>query len=278
MPLLQRPRIRTAGPAAPVLHVSYVKSGSYFLWKALDALFRAHGHKRSFVQQHPIQQQRHAWADFSIEQFDIDQMLIQDDGVHWQIEVQHVEEIADLGTYLRACSHVWSHSFLCARSWEVYPRFARRCYIVRDPRDALASMAHFQTTPYMRRYHAHPAATPQDYVAMELTRFLEDWCRHAGDHWRAREALDVEFLVYERMVADLPAALRSLAQWIGLPLGDDAIDRIAADLDVAAMRKKNPQHVRQGGSGGFAHLLSTAQQQRALEIAGPVMRELGYEV
>ncbi len=265
-------------PAAPVLHVSYVKSGSYFTWQAFDALFRAAGCKRSFVQAHPIQRLRGTWPDFSIDQFDVDQILVQDDDVHWQIETQHVEPIRDLDGYLAQCSHVWTHSFLCERSWEVYPRFARVCYVVRDPRDALVSMAHFVTTPFMRRYHPHPAATPADYVHAELETFLADWCRHAGDHWRARRALDVEFLQYERMVADLPATLRGIAGRVGLRLDDAALATVAAGLGIDAMRARSPQHVRKGGSGGFRELLTAAQQQRALAICGPTMRELGYEV
>lgn len=261
-----------------MLHVSYVKSGSYFLWQAFDGLFRAAGAKRSFVQTHAIQSMRGAWPDFSIDQFDIDQMLVQDEAAYWQIEMQHVEPIRDLDDYARRCSHVWTHSFLCERSWEVYPRFARVCYIVRDPRDALVSMAHFVMTPFMRRYHPHNSRTPADYVAAELETFLGDWCRHASEHWRARRALAIEFLHYERMVADLPAALRHLADWTALALTDDAIARIAASLGVDAMKKKNPQHVRKGGSGGYRELLTPQQQDRALAICGPTMRELGYEV
>ena len=267
-----------AAPATPVLHCSYVKSGSYLLWKAFDLLFRRAGQKRSFVQQHPIQAMRDAWPDFSIEQFDIDQILVQDDGVHWQIELQHVEPIDDLVGYLAACSHVWTHSFLCERSWEVYPRFPRVCYIVRDPRDALVSMAHFVQTPFMRRYHPHPARSPADYVAIELVPFLEDWCRHAGDHRRAEKALDIEFVRYEDMVADVPAMLRRLAHWVGLSLDDAAITAVAGELSIENMQQQNPQHVRRGGSGGFLRLLTDAQQQRALEICASMMREFGYEV
>jgi aryl sulfotransferase len=272
------PPVSTVTIAAPVLHASFVKSGSYFLWQTLDALFRACGEKRSYVQRHPIQRLRGTWPDFSIDQFDIDQILVQDDGVHWQIETQHIEPIHDLDAYLAACSHVWTHSFLCVRSWEVYSRFARVCYIVRDPRDALASMAHFVMTPFMRRYHPHSAQSPADYVAAELDSFLGDWCRHAGDHWHARRALGIEFLHYERMVHDLPAALRGLADWLGLPLGESASHAIAGQLGVETMRQRNPQHVRKGGSGGFRELLSQSQQERALAICGPTMRLVGYDV
>ncbi|MBL8751794.1 MAG: sulfotransferase domain-containing protein [Planctomycetes bacterium] len=264
--------------AAPVLHISYVKSGSYFLWQTFDALFRAAGQKRSFVQSHPIQQKRGCWPEFSIEQFDIDQILVQDEAVYWQVEMQHVEPIRDLGAYLAACSHVWTHSFLCERSWEVYPRFPFVCCIVRDPRDALVSMAHFVQTPFMRRYHPHPSRAPEEYVAAELDTFLGDWVRHAGDHWRARKALDVEFVFYERMVADLPGHLRRLADRVGLPLDAAQLAAVAAGLGIDAMKQKNPQHVRKGGSGGFRDLLTPAQQERALAICGPTMRELGYEV
>lgn len=262
----------------PVLHVSYVKSGSYLLWRTFDLLFRAAGRKRSFVQDHPIQAQRGSWPDFSIDQFDIDQVLVQDDGVHWQIEMQHVERVSDLDAYLAACSHVWTHSFLCERSFEVYPRCGRVCYIVRDPRDALVSMAHFVLTPFMRRYHPHRATSAEEYVALELDAFLGDWVRHAGEHWRARTALDIEILRYEDLVADLPAALRHLADWSGLALDDRALERIAAELDVNRMRAANPQHVRSGRSGGFERLLTPAQQARALELCAPVMRRFGYPV
>lgn len=268
----------TTAAALPVLHISYVKSGSYFLWQAFDLLCRAAGQKRSFVQQHPVQALRRQLTDFSIEQFDIDQILVQDEATYWQVEMQHVEAIDDLDAYVAACSHVWTHSFLCERSWAVYPRFAKVCAIVRDPRDALVSMAHFVQTPFMRRYHPHDAQSPQDYVAMELTRFLEDWVRHTGDHWRARHALEIEFLRYEAMVADLPAALRHLRDWVGLPLDDAALLPIAAALDVDAMRKKNPQHVRSGKRGGYQELLDQGQQRRALDICGPLLRELGYQV
>ncbi|MCR9245685.1 MAG: sulfotransferase domain-containing protein [bacterium] len=267
----------TVVTAAPVLHVSYVKSGSYFLWKLLDSLFRAHGTKQSFVQQHPIQQLREQWPEFSIEQFDIDQMLIQDDGVHWQVEVQHIEAIRDLSAYLRQCSHVWSHSFLCERSWEVYPRFGRRGYIVRDPRDALVSMAHFVQTPFMRRYHPHPATSSEEYVAMELCAFLEDWCRHAGDHLRASRALEIEILQYESMVADLDGAVRHLANWLALDLDDAAIAQVCDTVSLGKMKRNNPQHVRRGGSGGFREVLSRAQRERALAIVGPTMAAAGYE-
>lgn len=276
--LLMRANAVATPVQAPVLHVSFVKSGSYLLWRTFHLLFTAAGEKRSFVQRHPIQAQRGAWPDFSIEQFDIDQILVQDDGVHWQIEMQHVELVDDLAAYLAACSHVWTHSFLCERSWEVYPRFPRVCYIVRDPRDALVSMAHFVQTPFMRRYHPHRARTAAEYVALELESFLGDWCRHAGDHWRARRALDVEILRYEDMVADLGATLRRLADWVALPLDDAALERIAAELDVGAMRARNPQHVRSGKAGGFAELLTEAQQARALELCAPTMRLFGYDV
>lgn len=265
-------------PAAPVLHISYVKSGSYLLWKILDGLYRRAGQKRSFVQNHPIQRERSRFEDFSIEQFDIDQMLIQNDGTYWEIEVQHLEPIRDLRAYLAACSHVWTHSFLCDRSWEVYPRFARRCYIVRDPRDALVSMAHFALTPYMRRYHPHPATTVGDFVAMELVRFLEDWVRHAGDHLRARAALDIAILNYEAMVADLPASVRNLAEWCGLGLDDAAIAAVADSVRIDRMQGSSPQHVRSGGSGGFREVLSQAQQQNADAIVGATMRDFGYDV
>jgi aryl sulfotransferase len=264
--------------ASPVLHVSFVKSGSYFLWQTFDSLFRAAGQKRSFVQSHAIQRRRGTWPDFSIEQFDIDQILVQDDAIYWLLETQHMEPIGDLDSYLAACSHVWTHSFLCERSWEVYARFPRVCCIVRDPRDALVSMAHFVQTPFMRRYHPHPARSPEDYVAAELDTFLGDWVRHAGDHWRARRALDIEFLFYERMVVDLPGHLRRLADWVGLQLDEAQLATLAANLGVDAMRQKNPQHVRKGGSGGFRQLLTPTQQKRALAICGPTMRELGYEV
>jgi aryl sulfotransferase len=274
------PATASARPArgTPVLHVSYVKSGSYFLWQAFDLLFRAAGVKRSFVQRHAIQGLRGTWPDFSIDQFDIDQILVQDEAAYWQVETQHIEPIADVDAYAAQCSHVWTHSFLCERSWEVYPRFAGVCYIVRDPRDALVSMSHFVQTPFMRRYHPHAANTPEEWLASELDRFLSDWCRHAGDHWRARGALDIEFLCYERMVADLPAAVRDLATFAGLTLADDALARVTAALGVDAMKQRNPQHVRKGGSGGFRAALTARQQERALAICAPTMRELGYEV
>lgn len=275
--LAEVPPSPAVAACGPVLHISYVKSGSYFLWKVLDGLFRAAGQKRSFVQDHPLQLERDRFPDFSIEQFDIDHMLIQDDGLFWAIEVQHIEPIRDLRRYLQQCSHVWSHSFLCDRGFEVYPQFARRCYIVRDPRDALLSMAHFVQTPFMRRYHPHPATSVEDYIDRELTRYLEDWCRHAGDHVRARELLDIEILRYEDMVQDLETHLRHIADWIGLPLDDAAVRKVADAVDMRKMKGNSPQHVRSGKSGGFRDVLTRVQQERALSIVRDTMRLCGYD-
>jgi hypothetical protein len=72
--------------------------------------------------------------------------------------------------------------------------------------------------------------------------------------------------------------VRDLATFAGLTLADDALARVTAALGVDAMKQRNPQHVRKGGSGGFRAALTARQQERALAICAPTMRELGYEV
>ena len=116
-----------------------------------------------------------------------------------------------------------------------------------------------------------PGEDPREALVRELRE-------EVGIEAVVTEVVDVTFFRYEDLVADLPAAMRTLAVFAGLELDDATITTIAASMHVDAMRQKNPQHVRTGGSGGFRELLTPAQQERALALVGPTLRELGYAV
>lgn len=261
-----------------ILHISYPKSGGYFMWKLLDAMLLEREPHRSYVQTHPVQAQKGKWADFSIDQFEIDQILIQDDNVWFQIETQIMEPIQDVKAYVDACSHVWTHSYLCERSRSVLPLFEKVFLIVRDPRDALVSMAHFASTPFIQRYHPEIAGSTEAYLAANTDSFLQGWVRHTEDYLAHADQLGLVMLTYEALCADLPGGIREMGNLIGLTLNDEQVQRIGEAVDINRMRKETPQHVRKGGSGGFRKVLNAEQQLHAAEVCGPTMRKLGYAV
>ncbi len=259
-----------------VLHISYVKSGGYFLWKIIEEITRAAGINKSFICQQPIYQEKGKWPDFSIDQFEIDQVLIQEENAYYQIETQFVEPIHDMAGYVAATSHVWTHSYLCQRSYQVFPLFDRVFYLVRDPRDCLVSMAHFMFTPFIQRYHAHSYGSPREWLANEMDTFLGNWVRHAEEYWRERRRLGLHILHYERVSADRPAAVREICAAMGLNLAEAQVQAVAQAVSLEKMKKETPQHVRRGARGGYRELLTQEEQKKAWDIIGPLWKEIRF--
>lgn len=263
-----------------LLQGGVAKSGNLWLYRVLDCVFRQAGwERRRFIQNHPIYAQAQTWELSHRDQADVDWLEIKPDGCWCRISSMFREPIADMDAYLRQCSHVWTHSPICARSFEVLPKFDRIVYIIRDPRDAAISMSHFVFTPHVqRRYPPHHEKSPEKFLTHALDGSLRDWVFHVGGYLRQRTAQRIQVVFYERLLHAFDSELGELLEYLGVRLDRTAFEAVRKEADFRNMKTENPNHVRRGQSGGWREVFSAAQKQQAESIASRMLLLLNYPV
>lgn len=195
-----------------------------------------------------------------------------------------------------------------------YPRYPRRyprtLYLVRDPRAVMVSFRHMFATMF-------------DDRDMTLSRFVDgylsgaapfdSWHRHLA-RWdrqvaaalrRAERGERICIVRYEDLVADREAALRRVADFIGVapgadvPAGDvpagtsERLSRAVARGSFEAMRELERRHgaeayagrargegqfIRRGRAEGWKDEMNPTDAARIEAAFGPVMERAGYPV
>jgi hypothetical protein len=162
------------------------------------------------------------------------------------------------------------------------PDYNRVVYLVRDPRDVMAS------------YHAF--AHQLGWYGGSLEEMVDDpqfgisaWCDHVSG-WLDRIPASRSFalLKYEDLLADTQQELKQLYRLLGFDLADELVATAVERSSVERMREEealaNARHpalgkmefVRKGRTGGARSPLPEPVKARIEEIAGPLMRRLGY--
>src|SRR5690348_6341691 len=174
-----------------VTQVGIPRNGNPLMNKALAGLYREAGMPwRSNVTQHPVQERARSWELSLDGQASIDMLSIEPGGCYLGISSAFREPIADFPGFVRACSVVWSHSPYDPRSADRFAAFVPVLYFLRDPRDALVSMAHFRYTEYSRRAHHVIGGDPADYLEHTVEDFAWYWVKHVMSFLAARQRLD----------------------------------------------------------------------------------------
>jgi hypothetical protein len=262
-----------------IFQCGVAKSGNFWLYTAIQKLLAAAGAEQSsFIQNQPIYRQAREWTLSFPEQATIDVLDITPQAYVTRISSRFEQAITDLDAYLAQATHIWSHSpYRAGLSDAVFRRVDSVIYIVRDPRDALLSMADFVFTPYMRQHFPTAHEDRGAYLAERIEIFPKQWAGHVKGYIDADPDLGIHILTYEAMKRDLKASLRDLAGWMGLaPLADADLDRLAASLSFDAMRGSRPGHVNQGRAERWRTGLTAEQNARIVEAAGVVMTQMGY--
>lgn len=260
-----------------ILQSGMEKSGNYWLYKILQsALSRSGLPTTTFIQTQPIHALAKTWQLSYREQADTDVLDIDENGCFYRISSIFRMPIVDLDTYLSQAAHVWTHSEFSQRCYEVFPKFDKVVYIVRDPRDVALSMARFQFTPYMQTYYPTRFQSSDEFLEATFRRYMQRWTRHVGEYLRHARALKVYVLFYERLLYDFDRELAGLLAYLDLNATDDLIDSIKADTDFATMHSANPLHVRQGQSNQWVTQLSAQQKATANQYAGKLLTLLNY--
>lgn len=114
---------------------------------------------------------------------------------------------------------------------------ARFVSIIRDPKDALVSIFHFENGFNQLLFGG---SVPLDvYVDTFMTdRFIyQQWPSFIDSWWKLRERENVLVMLYEDMRADGAAAVRTIADFLGIDLDDAQFDSIVEKSSFAWMKE-----------------------------------------
>jgi len=182
-------------------------------------------------------------------------------------------------------------------------------YVVRDPRDATISGAHyfkFERSDLLRRLLSHiifsrekyyreiyPRLSPEHYCIARMSQAVlfgdasvSPWVRLAWkDHVMAYRRPDVLMVRYEDLLIAPAAECERILRSVGLKRDDDFIKE-AIDRQSFAKKKqafaesgdvRREQFMRVGKSGQWKEKFTPAQLALYEEILGDVLTNLGYE-
>jgi len=253
------------------------KSGNLWLHKILQESLRLGGIElRSFIQTQPIYQEAKTWPGFN-EQAGIDFIEVTPQGCFYR-KGSFRQPIPDLDSYLSQCMHVWTHAFWVPRCDEVFSRFDKIVYIIRDPRDVIVSASKYYFTPFMLAQHPQLEPDAETFLKHRLYEQAITWVQHTGGYLTHSKNYHIHFVFYERLLHDFDREFARLLDFLGMELPPAAVAGVKESARFENMKKQNPHHLRRGESGGWVNVLTPAQARQVVKIAGPMMHILGYPV
>jgi aryl sulfotransferase len=253
------------------------KSGNLWLHKILQESLRLGGiESKSFIQSQPIYQEAKSWPGFS-EQARIDFIEMDQQGVFYR-KGAFSQPIKDLDSYLDQCTHVWTHTLWLPRCDDVFRKFEKIIYIIRDPRDVIVSASKFYFTPFMLDQHPQKEPNAETFLKHRLYEQVLTWIQHIGGYLLHADEYHIHFVFYERLLHDFDGEYTSLLAYLGIQLPSTAISEIKESVRFENMKRQNPYHLRKGEAGGWVNVLTPFQARQVAKMAGPIMAILGYAI
>ncbi|MEX2396010.1 MAG: sulfotransferase domain-containing protein, partial [Balneolales bacterium] len=260
-----------------ILQISVPKSGSYWLYTILIQILEKKGIKPNSFIRHQPEYVRLKDQPLSFEgQPGVDMLDIEDEGCYYRISSVVKKRLTDLNHYIKSSSVVWTHSSFCTNSFEAFPLFDKKIYIVRDPRDRALSSARFAFNPYMQQYYPSVYSSPDEYLMNEYERLLEQWVWHVGNYLLYKDELDIHFIFYERLLLDFERELQSLLNYLEITLSKEQQEEISRSVTFLAMKRISPKHLQTGKYENWDHHLSTSQKELTVSKAGRLMQLLNF--
>lgn len=172
-----------------------------------------------------------------------------------------------------------------------YDPAAKYIYVVRDPKDVFVSSYHFIRSVVLGPLM--PSVQRWLDVYLSPDTFTGSWARHLETGWRNRHRENVLFLTYEEMKADLPGAVRRIAELMNVDLTPAELESVAEQSSYAHMKaighkfdtiglsppwaSARGSMVRRGRAGGSGELLSPADQRRIDDYWRAELEKLGSD-
>ncbi len=176
------------------------------------------------------------------------------------------------------------------------PHYKRVIYVVRDPRDVVVSLFHFQRKRRMIEddYPLHRFVTR--FIAGETVQppRIGSWEQNVTI-WLAMRQNDPDFLLlrYEDMLSETEPALTKIASFLGIEATPERIARAVQRSSAREMQslekvqgsawhqtkgtRQDIQFVRSARAGGWKTALPAEAVVEMESAWGPVMDQLGYE-
>ena len=260
-----------------VLQIGVPKSGNFWLYQILQHIFKFSGNSTSsFIQQHPIYPLAKTWDLNYPEQADIDVIDITDLQTIYRISSIFRMPLEDWNEYLSHTNHVWTHSPFCKSSGEVFERFQKKVYIIRDPRDVLLSASRYYCSPYMLKYFPQDEKDPEKFLDKNLEQLMQHWVWHVWDHLRVQEKYDLQICFFEGFLRNFQQELSQLLGYLEIDLSEQQKKELEEAVSFSTLKKDNPKHLKKGRAGDWQEKLSEKQLERIDVMAGPLIRFLNY--
>lgn len=143
-------------------------------------------------------------------------------------------ETADLFEVdLSAAQPGYPRAFKSHLNWENIPKPGKYIVCIRDPKDVLVSGYHF-----MEGFFFEPGSiSPETWTREQFIpqRRIGGYWGHLRSWWEHRHDQNVLMLCYEDMKVDLPAAVQSVAQFIGIELDDELLGIVVTQSSFGYM-------------------------------------------
>lgn len=260
-----------------LLQAGAAKSGNFWLYKIIDSIYNVKGiPKNSYVKKHPIYEMAKDWELSYPEQSSIDMLDIENRKCFWRISSIFRKPIEDIDEYLSGTSHVWTHSLICNRSHEIYKKFDKVVYIIRDPRDRALSEAKFAFSDYMQHYFPCEENSPEEYLNNNFIKSMNRWRWHVYDHLRFAGELNIHIIFYERLLKDFDAEFSSLLEYLETPLDDHEKQWVKEQVQFNTMKKRNNKHLNKKHYGSWEKVLDNQNKKVAEDINEQLLHMMKY--
>ena len=263
-----------------ILQAGVPKSGNYWLYNIIrNILIEAGEEHRSYIQQHPIQEQAKNWQLSFAGQSSMDFLTIEGGSCYCRLSSVFREEIADIDDYIEQCSQVWTHSTLNPLARYIAPKFNKIIYIIRDPRDVAISYSKFAFSEHKLKHGSpHYEQSSETYLANRIEEMMRQWVQHVGGYLKYQTELNIYPIFYEGLLYSFDGELEKLLAYLEIELSPEAIARIKHNVAFKTMKQQSPKHLRQGSSGQWQETLSDRQIQTVARVAAPMLDLLGYSL
>lgn len=171
-----------------------------------------------------------------------------------------------------------------------YNEAARYIHVVRDPKEVAVSFYVFLLGVLGLREQVTMDRWLELFVRPGASGL---WPAHTASFWAWRDRPNVLSLRFSEMKRDLPAAVRRVAEFLGVELTQTELDRVAHRCSFAAMKREEdkfgppilpfrptgdpPLMMRKGTVGGSGELLSREQQAAIDRFAMAELQRLGSD-
>lgn len=172
------------------------------------------------------------------------------------------------------------------------PSTSKVIYVMRGVESIVLSYWHHLFTMYFYYGIEHGTVSFDDYFKKFIYGDVEngDYFEHVASWWNSREDPNLLIVRYEDLKRDPVAIVKTMSNFIGVPVSDARVAEIVAATDFKVMQSLmngafdqflkwvgavRGDHIRKGGSGEKEQLISPAQRASLVKRFDEVLRPLG---